>query len=51
MNTNRPPVITRPTGPRRELPAVCYQCGGDVPETPRFGPAAAICDDCLVRRG
>lgn len=35
-----------PTGPRREPPSVCYACGGDVEETPRFGPDAALCDDC-----
>jgi hypothetical protein len=31
---------------RREPPAVCYTCGADVPETPRFGNEAT-CDDCM----
>ncbi len=37
--------VYRSTGPRREPPAVCYRCGEDVPETPRFGNEA-ICDAC-----
>lgn len=41
----RPMIINRSTGSRREPPAVCYRCGGDVEEGPRFG-AEACCDDC-----
>lgn len=37
--------VYRATGQRREPPAVCYRCGEDVPETPRFG-TEAMCDDC-----
>lgn len=40
--------INRSTGPRREPPAVCYTCGDDVPDTPRFG-TEATCDDCARR--
>lgn len=29
----------------KQLPAVCYTCGADVPETPRFGNEAT-CDKC-----
>lgn len=41
-------IIDLSTGPRREPPAVCYRCGGDVEEGPRFG-AEAVCDDCRRR--
>ena len=37
--------INRSTGNRREPPALCYSCGADVPDTPRFG-AEATCDEC-----
>ncbi len=30
---------------KREAPAVCYTCGADVEETPRFGNEAK-CDEC-----
>ena len=33
------------SGARREPPAVCYTCGADVPDGPRFG-REAMCDDC-----
>jgi hypothetical protein len=33
---------------RSEPPAVCYTCGAEVPETPRFGNEAT-CDDCARR--
>jgi hypothetical protein len=41
--------LGRNTGHRREPPAVCYHCGGDVEDTPRFGNEAT-CDDC-ARKG
>lgn len=37
--------ISRATGPRRDPPAVCYTCGNDVEDGPRFG-AEATCDEC-----
>ena len=48
MNCNadtRDGFIVRATGSRRELPAICYRCGEDVPETTRFGNEA-ICFEC-----
>lgn len=29
----------------KQPPAVCYTCGADVPDTPRFGNEA-MCDEC-----
>lgn len=31
---------------KAEPPAVCYACGADVPEEPRFSNEAT-CDDCM----
>lgn len=42
-----------PSGPRREPPAVCYECGEDVPDAPFFGDrtcGAAECRDRAAQR-
>lgn len=48
MNCNAAPEDERSfpaNGRRREPPATCYFCGGDVEDTPRFGNEH-ICYDC-----
>lgn len=45
--------IGRPTGARREPPAVCYFCGRDVPDGPTFGDVtcgAPACREKAARR-
>ncbi len=45
--------IRRSTGPRRERPAACPECGEDVPDRPFFGDVTCgrtECRDAHARR-